>query len=402
MKILIKNANIITPYEIKRDASLIIENGRIEDLVAGPVKEEGFQQVLDLEGKYLAPGFIDIHNHGNFGYDAMDASYQALDSIGSFHASRGVSSYLITTMTQDPSQIKRTLEVAGNYINDRGTDWQSGAQALGIYLEGPYFSMEKKGAQPPEFIKNPSIDEITDFIQVAKNHIRIVAVAPELEGSKDFIKFVKEQGIVLTAAHSNATFEETKTGIDAGIGLATHLYNGMREFNHREPGIIGAVLTDERVVCEIICDGIHLHPVAMDLALRAKGRDGLVLISDAMRAAGLEDGQYELGGQPVFVEDGAARLKEGSLAGSTLTLDRAVANMIELVNVKLEDAVRMASLNPARLIGVDGRKGSIEVGKDADLVVFDQDIRIEKTLVKGQLVFDKADKNRYEAGLGGN
>lgn len=388
MRTLIKNANIITPYEIKWGTSLIIENGRIEDLLSGPVEEEGFQQVLDLGGKYLAPGFMDIHNHGNFGHDAMEASYQALDSIGSFHVSRGVTSYLITTMTQDPDNITRALEVAGDYINDRGTDWQSRAQALGIYLEGPYFSMEKKGAQPPEYIKNPSIDEITDFIQAAKNHIRIVAVAPELEGAREFIKFVKGQGIVLTAAHSNATFQESKIGIDAGISLATHLYNGMREFSHREPGIIGALLTDERVVCEIICDGIHLHPAAMNLALRAKGRDGLVLISDAMMAAGLEDGQYELGGQPVFVENGAARLKEGSLAGSTLTLDRAVANMIRLVNVKLEDAVRMASLNPARVIGLDRSKGSIEVGKDADLVVFDEDIKIEKTFVGGRLVFE--------------
>lgn len=209
--------------------------------------------------------------------------------------------------------------------------------------------------------------------------------AAELEGAKESIKYLKEKGITISAGHTNATFDEAKAGIDLGITHATHLYNGMRAYSHREPGVIGAVLTDERVACEMISDGIHLHVGAMDLAVKMKGKSGIILISDAMMATGLDDGKYELGGQDVYVKEGAARLEDGTLAGSTLTLNKAVYNMVNMVNVPLEDAVRMASLNPAKAIGLDNKKGSIEIGKDADLIIFDENIDISVTIVKGQI-----------------
>lgn len=386
MKILIKNANIITPYEIKRDSSLAIEDGKIANIFHEKVVDEkGFDEVIDAEGKYLSPGFIDIHNHGNFGHDAMEGTYEALDSMANYHIQNGVTSYLATTMTSDVQNIKEALKVAGEYITNGSNYSKVKSQVLGIYLEGPYFSMEKKGAQPPEYIKNPDLDEIKEFIKVSNNTIKVVSLAPELEGAEEFTRYLKNEGIMIAAGHSDATFDEAKIGIDAGITIATHLYNGMKAFSHREPGIIGAVLTDERVTCEMICDGIHLHVGAMDLAVKMKGKDGIILISDAMMATGLEDGKYELGGQAVYVKDGAARLKEGNLAGSTLTLNRAVYNIVNMVNVNLEDAVRMATLNPAKAIGVDDVKGSIEIGKDADLIIFDENINVSNAIIKGKI-----------------
>lgn len=386
MKTLIKNASVITPYEIKRDSSLVIEDGKIANIFNGEmVTEESYDEIIDVEGKYLSPGFIDLHNHGNFGHDAMEGTYEALDIMADFHIKSGVTSYLATTMTEDPNKIKEAVKNIGKYVNNCSNDSKVKSQVLGIYLEGPYFSMEKKGAQPPQYIKNPDLDEIKDLIKLSKDTIKVVAVAPELKGAKESIRYLKDEGITISAGHTNATFDEAKTGIELGITQATHLYNGMRAYSHREPGVIGAVLTDERVACEMICDGIHLHVAAMDLAVKMKGKDGIILISDAMMATGLEDGKYVLGGQDVYVKEGAARLIDGTLAGSTLTLNKAVYNMVNMVNVPLEDAVRMASLNPAKAIGINGKKGSIEIGKDADLIIFDADLNISKAMIKGKI-----------------
>ncbi|GFN36731.1 N-acetylglucosamine-6-phosphate deacetylase [Tepidimicrobium xylanilyticum] len=385
MKILIKNANIVTPYEIKRSSSLVIEDGKIINICKGLCEDGSFDDIIDAEGNYLSPGFIDIHNHGNFGHDFMEATFEAFDIMADFHIKNGVTSFLATTITQKDSAIRRALISVGEYIESGSKDSKIKAQMLGIYLEGPYFAVEKKGAQPEEYIKTPDIGELKEFIDLSKNNIKIVALAPEIDGAKEAVRFLREKGITISAAHTVATYEEAKLGMDMGITLITHLYNGMRDFSHREPGIIGAALTDERVACELICDGIHLHVGAMELAVRMKGKDGIVLVSDAMMATGLEDGKYELGGQDVYVRDGAARLEDGTLAGSTLTLDRAVYNMVHLVGVSLEDAVRMASLNPARVIGVERTKGSIEIGKDADLIVFDRDINILMAIVKGKV-----------------
>lgn len=386
MKTLIKNAKIITPYEIKKGGNLVIEGCKIADVFYEEANTgEVYNEIIDAKGKYLSPGFIDIHNHGNFGHDAMEGTFEALEIIADFHIKNGVTSFLATTMTESMDKIKKAVKNVGEYINNNKKGSKVKSQVLGIYLEGPYFSIKKKGAQPPQYIKNPNIDEVKDFIDLSKDTIKIVAVAPELEGSKEFIKFLKTKGITITAGHTNATFHEAKIGIDLGITQVTHLYNGMRDYSHREPGIIGAALTDERVVCEMICDGIHLHEGAMKLAVKMKGKDGIILISDAMMAAGLEDGKYELGGQDVFVKDGAARLEDGTLAGSILTLNKAVYNMVNLVNVPLEDAVRMASLNPAKAIGIDNNKGSIEIGKDADLIIFDENLIISKAMVNGKI-----------------
>jgi len=384
MRKLIINGNIITPFEIREKSHLEIEDGVIKNILSQiPIDFKAYDEVIDAKGNFVSPGFIDIHTHGAYGYDSMEGTEEAIGTIGRFHRKNGVTSFLANVMTDSPERMREAIKRIAHYMGYRGENIHTTAQLLGIYLEGPYFSREKAGAQPREHVKLPNLEEIKEFVSLSENRIKVVALAPELEGAEEVIGYLKSKNIAVSAGHTMATFKETKEAIDLGVTLATHLYNGMRDFNHREVGVVGAVLTDERVMCEIIADGIHVHPEAIGMAVELKGKDKIVLISDSMMAAGLSDGEYTLAGQKVYVKNKEARIESGNLAGSTLTLDRAIYNMVHLVGVKLEDAVRMATLNPAKAIGVDSRKGSIEIGKDADLVIFDENMTIEKVFIKG-------------------
>ncbi|SKC35757.1 N-acetylglucosamine-6-phosphate deacetylase [Maledivibacter halophilus] len=384
MRTLVKNSRIITPYEIKVGYSLVVEDDKIEDMIKNEnIDESVFDKVIDLKGKYLSSGFIDIHNHGNYGHDAMEGTYDALESMGNYHIKNGVTGYLATTMTNSTENTIRAIKNVASYIHEKNKE---GSKVLGLYLEGPYFSQEKKGAQPPEYIKAPDIEELEMLLKEGKDTVKVVAIAPELKNAKEAIRYLKKQGITISAGHTNANYQEAMKGIERGITQATHLYNGMRGFSHREPGVLGAVLTDERVACEMICDGIHIHKAAMNMAVKLKGKDKIILISDAMMAAGLKDGKYQLGGQDVFVKDREARLESGALAGSTLTLNKAVYNMVHLVGVSLNEAVQMASLNPAKAIGIDNYKGSIEIGKDADIIAFNENLDVSFVMVEGHVI----------------
>ncbi|CCQ95546.1 N-acetylglucosamine-6-phosphate deacetylase [[Clostridium] ultunense Esp] len=383
MKILIDNVNIISPYDIKHDYSLLIDKGKIAKIEKKEkIDKKGIDTIIDGEGKLLAPGFIDIHNHGNSGYDIMDSSEETIDKMAEFHLKNGVTSFLGTVITSSYENISKAIDNIVKYNNKNDK-----AQILGIHLEGPFFSQEKKGAQPSQYIKRPNMEDIKELVQLSDGKMKMVSLAPEIEGALGIISFLRSKGITVAMAHSNSTFQETIRGIDYGATVATHLFNGMRNFTHREPGIIGASLIDDRVFCEIIYDRIHLHDAAVKLALKIKGIDKIVLVSDAMRAAGLEDGVYELGGQKVTVKEGAARLKNGSLAGSTLNLRDAVYNMVHFLNISIQDVIRMASLSPAKAIGVDNMKGSIEIGKDADLILLDKNINIAATIVGGNFLW---------------
>lgn len=381
MKTLIKNISIITPYDIVDNYNIIIEEGKIVK-IEEQIDERNMDKIIDGEGKYLAPGFIDIHNHGNSGYDIMDSSEETIDKMAEFHLKNGVTSFLGTVITSSYENISKAIDNIVKYNNKNDK-----AQILGIHLEGPFFSQEKKGAQPSQYIKRPNMEDIKELVQLSDGKMKMVSLAPEIEGALGIISFLRSKGITVAMAHSNSTFQETIRGIDYGATVATHLFNGMRNFTHREPGIIGASLIDDRVFCEIIYDRIHLHDAAVKLALKIKGIDKIVLVSDAMRAAGLEDGVYELGGQKVTVKEGAARLKNGSLAGSTLNLRDAVYNMVHFLNISIQDVIRMASLSPAKAIGVDNMKGSIEIGKDADLILLDKNINIAATIVGGNFLW---------------
>lgn len=381
MNILFRNIKLITPNEVLHDYGLVIRQGKITNIdLEQNINLESINKVIDGKGLYLSPGFIDIHNHGNSGYDFMDASKEAIENISKYHLRNGVTSFLGTVITQSYDNMVKAARNISDYNKDNYS------QLIGIHLEGPFFSIIKKGAQPEKYIKEADISFTKNIVDMFGSKLKMISLAPEKDGALELISYLKNKNITVSMAHSNATYDETIEGLNKGVTVATHLYNGMRSFTHREPGIIGAALIDHRVFCEIIYDRIHLHDGAAQIAIKMKTKERIILVSDAMRATGLSDGIYELGGQEVIVKEGAARLKDGSLAGSTLNLRRAVHNMIKYLNVTICDAVRMASLTPARAIKVDDKKGSIELGKDADLILFDDDINIECVLIGGKII----------------
>ncbi|HLR20885.1 MAG TPA: N-acetylglucosamine-6-phosphate deacetylase [Tissierellaceae bacterium] len=383
MKTLIKNVRIITPNEVLDNFGIVIEEGKIEDIVCeDDIDIYNIKNIIDGDGQYLAPGFVDIHNHGNSGFDIMDSTEEALDEMGRYHISKGITSYLGTIITSSYEDMEKAAENIVKYKNKEDI-----AEIIGIHLEGPFFNTNKKGAQPDKYIKLPDKEYIKRLLKLTSNNLKMVSLAPELEGAIDIIRLLKDNNIVVSIAHSDANYNEAKKGIENGITVATHLYNGMKGFSHREPGAVGAALTDDRVYCEIIYDRFHLHDIAVKIALDMKGYDKIVLISDAMMAAGLEEGEYLLGGQKVFVKDGKPRLETGGIAGSTLNLQKAVYNMVNYLQVPIHEAVKMASLNPSRSINMDKDIGSIERGKKADLILFDEEINIKDVYLGGKLVW---------------
>lgn len=382
MSTLIKNIRLIMPNTVEKGYGVVFDEGKIIDVdLEENINLDLVSEIIDGDGRFLSPGFIDIHNHGNTGHDIMDSAEETIDKIGEFHIKNGVTSYLGTIITSSYDNIIASIKNIVNYKNKKTL-----SKVLGIHLEGPFFSTLRKGAQPEKYIKEPDFEIVKKFVELSKDKLKMVSIAPELHGAIDIISYLKENDITVSMAHSNATFNEAKRGINHGVTVATHLFNGMREFNHREPGIIGAALTDDRVYCELIYDRIHLHDETVKIALKTKGIDKIVLVSDAMRAAGLEDGEYELGGQKVIVNNGAARLENGGLAGSTLNLKDAVHNMVTMLNIPIQDAIRMATLSPAEAIGVSKHKGSIEIGKDADMLLFDDDVNISSVFIAGNCV----------------
>lgn len=380
--ILLKHGEIYTHDGIFYNSDLLISDGKISEIGKDITKEDA--EIIDLNGKKVVPGFIDIHIHGGVGYDVMDASYEALNSISVHLARHGVTSFCATTMTMDVQYIQSALK----NINDtmkKGTD---GAQILGAYVEGPFISIEHKGAQDERHILEPDINIMEKFIEVSNNSIKVVALAPEKDTNGDFVKYVTKKNIRVSLGHTNATYEEMKNAADHGATLAVHTYNGMKGFKHREPGALGEVFLDDRIYGELICDFIHSHPASVKILIKIKGTGKIILISDAMLACGLGDGEYVFGGQKVIVDKGIARIENGSLAGSTLTLDKAVANITKL-GIPLSEAIKMASFNAAKAIGIDDRKGSIDIDKDADIVVLDNDLTVNMTIVNGKMVYKK-------------
>lgn len=379
VKTLIKNVKIISPYDLLYGYGIVVAGDKITLIdKESNIEIREIDSVIDGKGNFLAPGFVDIHNHGNTGFDVMDSNVDSIDNMGEFHKKNGVTSYLGTVITSSYENMTDAIRNLSDYKNKENL-----SQLMGIHLEGPFFSLEKKGAQPGEHIQNPNMEEMKEIVQISKGRLKMVSLAPETPGALDIISYLKSKDIAAALAHSNGNFQQAVEGINRGITVATHLYNGMRDFNHRDPGVIGAVLLDERVYCEVIYDRIHLHDAAVKIAVRMKGIDKIVLVSDAMMAAGLSDGIYSLGGQRVTVKDGTARLESGNLAGSTLNLREAVYNMINYLDIPIKDAIRMASLSPSKAIGADRYKGSIEVGKDADMILIDEKINILGTMIMG-------------------
>lgn len=385
-RIIIINGTIITPFHLVSGKAIIIEKGRIREIVN---KEELSTatltgvEVIEAKDKFIVPGYIDIHIHGGGGSDVMDGDYESINKIAIAHSHFGTTSFLPTTMTMSKDKIIRSLRSICEAVK-KGT---AGAEILGIHMEGPYINPEKKGAQKEEDIKKISIEEFLEFNQASGNLIRLVTIAPEMPGAIDLIKYLYKQGIIASVGHSNATYVQTRAGIQAGLSHVTHTFNAMRGLHHREPGVIGAALTSPELTVEVIADGIHIHPIVLKILTKIKDGEKIVLITDSMRATGLNEGTYDLAGQEVIVTKGQARLKDGTLAGSVLTMDKAVKNMVTKVGIPLPKAIQMASFNPAKSIGIDDKKGSLEPGKDADIVIINKNLETELTIVAGKIVY---------------
>ncbi|MBZ4645462.1 MAG: NagA [Clostridia bacterium] len=378
---LLKNASVLNGVFAFSNLDIEVNNGKIDNLyIQNEYNTTNHDEVLDLSGYRILPGFIDIHTHGCAGYDTMDATYEALNNMSRFMAMNGVTSFLPTTMSETYQSIKNAFLNIRNTI-DKGVE---GADIVGIHMEGPYFSKQYKGAQNEKFLRLPSITDVTELQELSGRNIRIISIAPEIDGAMEFIKEVSKDNIVISLAHTGADYDTALKAIEYGAKHATHLFNGMAGLNHRAPGIIGAVL-DSGLSVELICDGIHLHPAIIRLVYKLAGADKIVLISDSMRAAGLKDDKYDLGGQEIIVKDGVARTKDGNIAGSTVTLLQCLKKVVEF-GIRLEDAVKMVTINPAKVIGVDKYKGSIQQGKDADLVVINDRFEVVYTFVKGKVV----------------
>jgi N-acetylglucosamine-6-phosphate deacetylase len=394
MKIKIFNGNVITPYRIIKNATLLVNNNQIELIKEGDVDAPGYM-AIDAKGNYIAPGFIDIHIHGGGGHDFMDGTEEAYLKIAEIHARYGTTAFAPTTLTCAKEDLLKSIELykSADLKNTKG------AQFIGLHLEGPYFALSQSGAQDPRYIRNPDIEEYKEVI--AKGDIiKRWSVAPELPGAVEMGKYLKANGIIAAIAHTDAIYEEVIEAVENGYSLATHLYSAMsgvtRRNTYRYAGVIESAFLIDSMDVEIIADGIHLPPPLLKLVYKIKGPDRIALITDAMRAAGMPEGNSVLGnkdtGLPVLVENGVAIMADrSSFAGSVATTDRLVRTMVQMADIPLIEAVRMMSKTPATIMGVEQTKGSLTVGKDADIVIFDENINIKTTIINGAVVYTAAD-----------
>ncbi|OEK69142.1 N-acetylglucosamine-6-phosphate deacetylase [Staphylococcus equorum] len=376
----IENGRIYTEEELIERGYLIVKDDKITDIGKGDY--EGALTTYDAQGQHVLPGFIDIHMHGGYGEDAMDASYEGLKHLAESLLSEGTTSFLATTMTQSDENITKALENIIEYQKQQ--DILKAADIVGIHLEGPFISEHKVGAQNPAYVQRPSIEKVQQFQKTANNQIKVITFAPEVEGAHETLEALHNQ-IRFSIGHTVATFDETNEAVARGAKHVTHLYNAGTPFEHREPGVFGAAWTNDSLSTELIVDGIHSHPTAIQIAYKQKGNTRFFLITDAMRAKGMPDGEYDLGGQNVIVKGSEARLASGALAGSILKMNEGLKNLIQYTGDTLNNLWRVTSLNQAIALNIESQKGSLKVGKDADIVIVDDEITVQTTIKAGAI-----------------
>ena len=375
---------LFTPIHAIEDAALLVEDGVITSVGArAEVRTPPNARVLDFGDSILAPGLIDIHIHGGAGHDVMEGFDESLAAIERLMTMHGVTSYCPTTVTARIDDTLRSLDALGAAVK-RAAGQNDGTRArpLGVHLEGPFLSHAKRGVHPPALLQPASRELFDRMWNAAHECVSVLTIAPEIEGAVDLIAEAAARGVCVSLGHSDSDLAQAQAGISAGARHATHTFNAMRALDHRNPGILGAVLTDKKLSADIIVDGIHVDPTVVDVLIRTKGVEGAVLITDAISATGMPDGTYLLGDIEVQVHDGRCE-SNGRLAGSVLTLDRAIRNTAKFVQVSLQNAIRMATCNPARVLGIEKQKGTLSVGADADITVFSPSGDVVRTIVGG-------------------
>lgn len=375
---------VVTPFETIPGGVVVVEDGKIVHVGVGD-EAEFSGRVYDFGDGYVVPGFIDLHIHGGAGFDVMEASARATEGLAGYLAAGGVTSFLPTSCSAPLENLLATARTVKASIK-RGTP---GAEVLGLHLEGPYLNPARSGAQNKAYLRSPNIDEVAEIQREAGGAVRMITLAPEMEGALEMAAVLGSGGCVLSAGHTDATYNEMEAAVDAGFRHVSHLFNAMRPFHHRDPGVVGEALADGRVTVDVIADGRHLHPAALMLAATTKGAGKMALVSDSIMLAGLPEGEYPFGDQTVRLRGRRCLLESGVLAGSTIRLCEAVGNMVELAGIPVAEAVEMASSTPARIIGVDDRKGCLKPGMDADLTVLKRNFSVLLTMVGGEIVYEK-------------
>ena len=384
-KILLKG-RIITPQGILEGRNLLeIANGRISYIgVEGSLFPGQEHQIYDFGPNYICPGFIDMHIHGCGGPDVMDSTFEALDWMSMELAEGGTTSFLATTMSASRDELVGVIKNIAE-AKRKGT---KGAWIIGAHLEGPFLNLGKKGAHKGEYLRVPNIHELQEYIDAGQGVIRMLTIAPELTGSTGVIELARDHGMLVSLGHSDASIAQVDEACRAGLSHVTHAFNAMAGLHHRDPGTIGAILSMKQLTVDVIPDGHHVHPTVIKILVHAKGVDQVCAITDCIRAGKMGNGVFELGGQKVTVKNGISYLDDGTMSGSTLTMAAAMRVMVDMVGLTLEEAVKLTSANPARILGLSD-KGSLEQGKDADIVVLDHHLQVLMTIIGGKVAYKK-------------
>lgn len=375
------HAQIVTPFRIIDDGTLLIEGRQIAGI--GPQSEVPLPAgatVYDCEGLIVCPGFIDLLVHGGGGSGFADMSMEAVQNISEFFFRHGTTGLLAALYSKPEKEMVADVQRIAEFIRS-----SAGSNVVGMHLEGPFINRDLHGAMKAEYLWMPDVKRWKALHRAGGGYIRLMTIAPELPGADEVMRAAARDGVVLSIGHSSAEYQEVVKAIDNGAAHVTHMFNAMKPFHHRTPGLIVAALLHNELKVELIADGIHVHPAVMRLMYKIKGDGGIILITDAIRASGMPAGEYTFMDQRISVVDRKAYLADGTLAGSTLTMDQAVKNMVQLAEVPLEDAVRMASLNGAKVLGVEHQKGILAVGKDADIVVMSQAFQVAMTIAMGDI-----------------
>ena len=374
------NANVLVEGKGVIKTNVGFENGKI--VYIGD-NADNIEKISVDENAVIVPGFIDQHIHGANGSDAMDATKEDILNIAKSVASEGTTGFLATTMTQSPENITKALNAVRDY------NYNEGAEVLGVHLEGPFISLKHIGAQPKDYVATPSVEVFKKYQQASGNKIKLVSLAPEEENAEELIEYLASTGVVASIGHTDAKYNDIEKAVKLGARNVTHTYNAQLALHHREIGVVGSAMLFDELNAEIIADTIHVSVPAMKLLVKNKPEDKLTLITDAMRAKNLPDGESELGGQKVFVKGNEARLANGALAGSVLKMNQAIKNVVEKVGVPFEKAISFATLNPAKNLGIDNEVGSIKVGKKANFTILDKEFNVLLTIREGNVIYSK-------------